>query len=467
MLMSRAGRIPVQTLAAGLFAGTAAVAGLLAGAAFAQSQAVAPRPVNPEVGEDAPPVFTATISQGFTVDFNYDLDDSSPGTTYYADTLVGLGYTRSTETQNVSFGLDTGLRALWQADEDFEFTLASPTGARASYGFEGASTEFNAELRYRQRRTDFTRDLGDFVTDEGVLPDNLNELRGDTRELRYDAEVGLELATDAPSSYAIGFTGTRIDYSDEEEGRFTPRQTAQVEGAWTLRLNPILSTIVGVSYYTYSADNEVETEMEVGEIDAGLVWQPDANVRVRGGLGYADRERSQLVSGSRETTDANSGATLRGDFLFVQENWNLTGDARLTTAAPQTRFSFDMRGAYRLNRGALTGRAFNRYTTQDDGSSEVRVTGIGFGVIRDLNEVARVNVDFAVAREADIDDGSSTGDDDPDTTNTSASISLSYDLTQTVTTEVGYGYRSEVQDPTDAESHRVFFTIGREFSAGL
>ena len=36
MLMSRAGRIPVQTLAAGLFAGTAAVAGLLAGAAFAQ-----------------------------------------------------------------------------------------------------------------------------------------------------------------------------------------------------------------------------------------------------------------------------------------------------------------------------------------------------------------------------------------------------------------------------------------------
>ena len=104
---------------------------------------------------------------------------------------------------------------------------------------------------------------------------------------RKTAGIPRFVATDAPSSYAIGFTGTRIDYSDEEEGRFTPRQTAQVEGAWTLRLNPILSTIVGVSYYTYSADNEVETEMEVGEIDAGLVWQPDANVRVRGGLGYA------------------------------------------------------------------------------------------------------------------------------------------------------------------------------------
>lgn len=108
------------------------MAGLAAGAALAQSQAVAPRPVNPEVGEDAPPVFTATISQGFTVDSNYDLDDSSPGTTYYADTLVGLGYTRSTETQSVSFGLDTGVRALWQAEEDFEFTLASrPAPGRA------------------------------------------------------------------------------------------------------------------------------------------------------------------------------------------------------------------------------------------------------------------------------------------------------------------------------------------------
>ena len=89
--------------------------------------------------------------------------------------------------------------------------------------------------------------------------------------------------------------------------------------------------------------------------------------------------------------------------------------------------------------------------------------------------LAQIAKDFGVhemtlhkwIRQADIDDGSSTGDDDPDTTNTSASISLSYDLTQTVTTEVGYGYRSEVQDPTDAESHRVFFTIGREFSAGL
>ena len=66
----------------------------------------------------------------------------------------------------------------------------------------------------------------------------------------------------------------------------------------------------------------------------------------------------------------------------------------------------------------------------------------------------------------DDDDGVDDGGG-ADTTSASASISLSYDLTRVVTTEVGYGYRSEVEDPSDAESHRVFFSIGRVFTAGL
>ena len=437
-------------------------------AAAAGIQAGSVRTAAAQVADEAPPVFTATISQGFAVDSNYNLDDTSPGTTSYADTLLGLAYARSSETQSLSFGLDTGMRALWEADEDFEFTLASPTGAEIGYALEGPSTAFDAELRYRQRRTDFTNDPADFITDEGVLPDNLNELRDDTRELRFDAEVGLELATNSPSSYALNFTGTKIDYSDEEDGTFTPRQTALLEGAWTLRVTPVLSTIIAAGYYNYSADNSVETEINVSEIDAGLVWQPDENVRVRGGFGYADRQREQLVGGERETVDDNSGATVRGDFLVVQENYNFSGDGRLTSAAPQTRFSFDVRGNYRLARGSLTGRAFNRYTTEDDGDTEVRVSGIGVGLVRDLNNVSRLGLDFAVARESPLDDDDGVDDGGgADTTSASASISLSYDLTRVVTTEVGYGYRSEVEDPSDAESHRVFFSIGRVFTAGL
>lgn len=449
-------RAPLAAL--NLVAATRIQAGLAAGILAAAAPMAAA-----QVADEAPPIFSATISQGFEIDSNYELDDESAGTTYFADTLLGLGYVRSTETSSFSLGLDTGVRALWEADQDFEFTLASPTGGEIGYVAEGASTAFDAELRYRQRRTDFTRDLGDFITDEGVLPDNLNELRGDTRELRFDADIGLELATNSPSSYALNFLGTKIDYSDDEGSTFVPRQTALVEGAWTLRVTPILSTIVAVGYYNYSADNTSETEISVGEIDAGLVYQPDENIRVRGGVGYADRKRSELVGGDRETTDANSGATLRGDFSFVQDDYTIVGDGRLTSAAPQTRFSFDLRGNYRLARGTVTGRAFNRYTTEDDGDTEVRVSGIGFGVVRDINDASRVGFDFAIARESPLDDA----EDDEDTTNTSSTLSYSYDLTRVVTTEIGYGYRSEVEDPSEAQSHRVFFSIGRVFTAGL
>jgi hypothetical protein len=46
-------------------------------------------------------------------------------------------------------------------------------------------------------------------------------------------------------------------------------------------------------------------------------------------------------------------------------------------------------------------------------------------------------------------------------------LTYSYDLTETVTADIGYGFRSRIEDPTSAESNRVFFAIGRTFETGL
>ena len=70
---------------------------------------------------------------------NYGLDDPSPGTSYYADTRLLLGLLNETPTQTFALGLDTGLRALWEAEEDFDFTFASPSTATLDYGNEWAS----------------------------------------------------------------------------------------------------------------------------------------------------------------------------------------------------------------------------------------------------------------------------------------------------------------------------------------
>ena len=404
---------------------------------------------------------SATISQSIAADSNYNLDDTSPGTSFLADTRLDIGYLRDTATQTLEFGLNTGLRALWEADQPFEFTLASPTGARLGYAQEGANSNFDARLRYRQRRTDFTDDITDFVTDEGALPDNLRRTRSDTRELRFDADIAFEYGTNAPSTYGLRYVGTAIDYSDTAAS-LTPRRSNTIEASWSLNFTPVLSSIVVGSYFYYDADNAQDTQLQVAEIDAGIVYQPDENVRLRGGIGYADRKKEETFNGVRQTTDNNSGATLRGDFFYNQDDYNFSGDGRLTTAAPQTRFSFAVRGSYALARGNINGRIFNRYTVQDDGVTEVRVAGASIGLVRDINTVSRFGLDFAVANETNLDDTNA-----PDTTNTQVTAVYSYDLTRVVTADIGYRFRSEIEDPSNANSNRVFFQIGRTFSTGL
>ena len=143
-------------------------------------------------------VVTARVSQSVEVDSNYDLDDPSPGTSYYGDTRFALGFLNETPTQNLALGLDTGLRALWRAEEDFEFIVASPSLGYVTYAQEGVDTGFDADFRVRTRQVDASsqHDFGFDPDDPADVPDNLDQGADDTRELRYDADVGLVLGAD-------------------------------------------------------------------------------------------------------------------------------------------------------------------------------------------------------------------------------------------------------------------------------
>ena len=46
-------------------------------------------------------------------------------------------------------------------------------------------------------------------------------------------------------------------------------------------------------------------------------------------------------------------------------------------------------------------------------------------------------------------------------------MSYGYDITEAIAAEIGYRFRSRIEDPQDADSHRVFFVIGRDFVTGL
>ena len=317
-------------------------------------------------------------------------------------------------------------------------------------------------LRYRQIRTDFN-DFESFITDEGFLPDDLTteDLESDTREERFDVDIGGTWGTSSPNGFSLRFSGTDIGYSDDASN-LTPRRFGQVTGAWTLRLNPVLSSIVVAEYYEYDADNPQDTDVTISEIDAGVVYEPDETLRLRGGIGYANRVREELRDGERETIQDDAGPTIRGDVLWIRDDFQLEGDARLTTAAPETRLGFNLRGAYELARGQVIGRVFNRFTGDADSGTESRVSGFGVTFDREINSLSGLSFDFAYATEKFLDF------DQENTDQTIFTAIYRRDLTQVVSAELGYRFSKLIEAPdTDADSNRVFFRIGRTFETGL
>lgn len=419
-------------------------------AAGAQAQPVAP-PI--EVGVPGP-LLTATITQNFTVDTNYGLDDPSPGTTYFTDTRLLLGLVNETPTQIFALGFDTGLRALWEAEEDFDLTVASPSTVTLDYGREWASGEIETFLSYRQR----DEDSSELIDDDGIdTPDigDLREIERDVIERRLDGGIGLSIATDSPSSYELNFAGARIDY-DEEAADLTPRTTLDGDARWLLQLTPVISGFAGAAYSHYDAEDREETQIREGQVDFGLIYAPSDLLEVSAGLGYANYRREELRDGSRETIDDDSGYVLLGGVEYLFEDVTLNADLRLTNAAPETRLSGEVRAAYPLPRGLVRGRVFQRYGGGDTGE-EVRVTGASIGLDREINELSAFEFDLAVARQENIDT------DEPDVERLDFTAAYSYALTEVVTASLGYRFRARNEDPEEARGNAVFVEIGRTF----
>jgi hypothetical protein len=428
------------SLAALLLAGTAG------SAAFAQDEA-------------AGGLISATISERLEANSNYSLDDPSPGTSYFADTRLSLGYLNETATQTLGFGLSTGARALWEAEQDFEFTLASPTGATLDYANEWSNAAFDAAFDYRQRLVNYSY-FEEIDLDGDLLPDDLSQLQDDTREHRTDANVGLLLGTDAPSSYELRFIGNNIDYSDLGTNR-TPRYTLEGQGVWQLQLTPVLASAVLVDYLYYNADNDENTEIRRSELSAGVVYEPNEFFVLEGGLGYANRTREDTIGGVRDTTEDDSGPSLRGEVTYLGENLTLAGNALLSSAAPETRLNALVRASYALPRGRLTGRIYQRYTGTSTGGEEARITGFNVGVVRDINLVSSVGLDFGYATQVDVEGGEA--EEEPDIDRTSVTATYSHALTEVVDLDLGYRYRSRDEEPESADSHAVFLQLGRTF----
>ena len=401
-------------------------------------------------------LLSATISQSVTADSNYRLDDPSPGTSYYADTRLSLGYSNGTPTSTFELGLDTGLRALWEAQKSFEFTLASPTSANLGYISEWANGVFDAALRYRQRSVD----TSEFILTDPTDPGSLQQLQGNTREMRYDANIGVVFGTSTPSSYGLRFLANAYNYSDDNTNQVA-RSTVEGQGTWTLRLTPVLSSVVLADALHYSADDTRSTALDAQELTAGVAYQPSENFSLVAGLGYGSRKKSQddPQGGGRQTTQNNSGPSLRGLFTYTTSNLTFAGNARLTAAAPETQLSGALSATYALPRGRLNGRVFQNYTSTDTGGQEAQIIGLAVGLAHDINAVSSVGINVGWAYQSDV----YTNDPGPDIHRANVTATYSHALTEAVDAAIGYRFRNLEESPDNASSNAVFFQIGRTF----
>lgn len=423
---------------------TLLLAGTAGGAAFGQSLEGS--------------TLSATISEHIEANSNYGLDDPSPGTSYFADTRLQLGFLNETQTQTFELGLNTAARALWEAGQPFDVTLASPTGALLNYDNEWSDGTFDAALTYTQRQVDYTTFVNDGT--DGGLPSDLSQLQNDTREMRYNANVGVAFGTSTPSSYTLRFIGTKIDYSEDTPSR-VPRSTAQGQAGWNLQLNPILASAVTADYVYYDAQNESNTQLRRGALGAGLVYTPGENLTVGAGVNYADRRREDTINGARETTESNAGPGITGNFTYTTPDLVFTGNGEFTTAAPTNRFFGAISAVYTLPRGRVTGRVFQTYTGTSGGGDEARLTGVSLGVIRNLTAVSNLALNFSYATQVDVDEG--PGPVNPDINRANFTATYSHAITDVVDGNIGYSYQSRSEDPQDAQSNAVFVEISRTF----
>ena len=447
-------------LAARTLAGAALTATALTptGAGAQQRVAFPPAPL-PVLAEQ--PALSFSVSQSLEADTNYDLVNDPPGTTYYGETRFSADYLRGIGTNQIGFGIDTGLRGVDEPDTEFDWIAASPSTAYFDYATEGVDTEFDVLLRARSRVVDSTSTLfADDPLDPGS-PDPIGQVRQDAREYRYDANIGFTGGTTSPSTWGLRVLANAYDY-DETGENLTPRTTVNPQANWALQLTPTLSGALFGGYYYYNADDDEETEIQVAEADAGVIYEPSEVLSFGFGLGYADRTRDETNSnGVRDTVEDERGPVVRANLRYTLPEFTVIGNIRWTTAsAEDNHFSGSLGGFYALPRGMLTGRIYQTAVGNASGD-EVRVTGATIGLTHEINSVSQLGLDLGWATQVELEN------DDPDISRTDLVLSYAYDITATINAQVGYNYQTRDEDPVDADSHRVFLILGKTFETGL
>lgn len=437
--------------------------------------------LSPAPAQESGTELTFGFSQSVETDDNLDLDPVSQGRTTFASTGLSFGIARETPLDRIGLTASGVLRAVDGPGAESGFD-----DQRLDFGYDrdGAQSAFSFNAGYLQSDVQFIRPLEDFENDEGQieLPPDLDDLNGTGTRERYRTGLALELGQDAPIGAALAADYLALRYTDTTDPGLTDNERFNLDGEVFLRPSQRIEGVLGVGYRVFDEDDVEQTRRETTTGFLGLNAELSPIWRLEARFGYTTIDTREFGTVTR--TDGPSGllrverdmpngtveagyeqiVTEDGDIrnLTVGRSLDLpTGTFAFTAGVADSELdSADFIGSLdwvqQLPRGEVNAR-FARSLDFDEDKGNILRTALFLGYVHNINALSSINLNagYTVSKELTR-------------TIDRANFSASYQhaLTSDWSLNTGYRYRmrEELTDPR-AQSHALFFTIGREFSA--
>lgn len=375
---------------------------------------------------------------------NADLDPDPEGTTWRADTRLGLLLSSRTPSDYLAFSLNGALRHVDSPDalEEESFGLKDPS-ARLTYSHSAATARFDASLSVSRQEISYQRSLEEILADldagdSFALEDLEDETDSGTRR-SLQASSALRLGVGGPAELGFGLDASMLRYEDAGAS-YLDSQRFGLRSDVKLVLAPDLNLRANLGYQRFEEDGE--TPRETWTLGSALVKE-----RAQGNL-TARFDLAQIEEGTR--------ATLGFGYERSRADGKLGFDLGLTRAASG---DFGLSGGLLWTRempnGNLNARLSQSYSADSD-DAETRVTRLSAGYGRALDPLTNLQLDLAHVRTDTL------GSDDEQIRRSEIGATLSRQLDADWRLSLGYRHIwHEDSDSGMAQSDRLSLTIGR------
>ena len=429
--------------------------------------------------EDAPGGTTLTfgIDSNISVNDNFSLEVTSPGTSTILDTTLSFGYLSQTALSRFSFDIDGVLRIA-----DLPGTSSSSGGTRFDdinaslrYNYEGSNSRFSAIADYSKIDLDF---LDPFAL--ASIRDVDLTSSGGTRNSR-NARITFDTGINDPLGFGFELGHEDFSYSNTTDPGLFGTTTNDYALTSRLRLSPVAEGRVRLSQEDYTADGLTPTNRTTRALSFGVAYELspvttlDASIgaeEIEEGIG-TDRGGFGTVSLTQARVNGSASLLLDQSFGIEGRRTTLTAARDLALPSGTLAFSFGITNGEQsgtefvgsldysqtLPRGTLTASLDRRVDSSISGN-DILTTNAALGYSMALSSVSNLSFDFDYAEIEN--DGTGA------TSNTNRKLfraEYTYALTQNWDLSAGYEHQRLVTGGGGAaRSNEIFMALGREFS---